>query len=645
MKKLLKNISRIMFSLLLVVSIFGVGNVLADEVIFKITNIEVKEKSNGVRVNDVSISGGSLKNDIEFSEINDYIKYNITIKNSTSEDYIIKSMTDDNASLYLGYTYDDLSNVIVKAGEEKIFELQIKYIQATNNLTVSDQTVSLIITYEKNGILGTETITNDANNGITNNTKTQSLTNPKTNDGITKYIILGIVSLVGLSLTTVSKKHLSRNLMVMGIFSVIAIPLGVKADTNKFLINFNNNILIKESITDEEQPIIMLASMPNFDTFINVFNQEGACTFNGSNGITGSECSKYLGQTYIDTGIKLYDEDNYSNDYEVGFDIVNYDYEAQEYLSTIFNCKYENKSRGYPGVVFRKHPDTKSNFEVSQSTNHIKDSTSFSSKDVTSVKIVRKNKKYYYSFNNGPYTFFHEDTTPEDMIDNTAWFGAAQDIKGKPMRYFYGTLSNMYVKVGKYNSDNYEITFNPNGGKVDETNRYIEELEIIGELPTPTKENSKFLGWYTDPVGGAKITNEYLVFTDKTLYAHWSDYVVKANDKYYETLQSAIDDASNTKTTLTILKDFSEKIVINNDQNIVLNVLNYTISNDSNKGPVISNNGILEINSGTFKSEANEAVINNNAGATLKVNNTNIIATGIKQALYNNVGDALITGS
>ena len=81
MKKILKNISRVLFSLLLIVSIFGTFNVLAEEVIFKITNISVKENSSGVTVNDVSLSGGSITNDIVFTNKDDYITYNITFKN------------------------------------------------------------------------------------------------------------------------------------------------------------------------------------------------------------------------------------------------------------------------------------------------------------------------------------------------------------------------------------------------------------------------------------------------------------------------------------------------------------------------------------------------------------------------------------
>ena len=245
MKKILKNISRVLFSLLLIVSIFGTFNVLAEEVIFKITNISVKEKSDKVTVNDVSLSGGSIVNDIVFTDKDDYITYNITFKNNTSDKYKILSITDDNDSDYLDYTYDDLSNTELNAGDEKTFNLTITYKQETNNLTISDKAVSLTLTYEKeDGTTGSETITNPDNNATTGKVKesTKNITNPKTGDNVTTYIILGIISLVGLTITTVSKKHLSKSLMAIALVSSIALPLGVRADSDKFIIKFNNNI-------------------------------------------------------------------------------------------------------------------------------------------------------------------------------------------------------------------------------------------------------------------------------------------------------------------------------------------------------------------------------------------------------------------
>ena len=42
-----------------------------------------------------------------------------------------------------------------------------------------------------------------------------------------------------------------------------------------------------------------------------------------------------------------------------------------------------------------------------------------------------------------------------------------------------------------------------------------------GALPTPTRENYTFLGWYTDPIEGDKISGDTVVTKGTTYYAHW----------------------------------------------------------------------------------------------------------------------------
>ena len=225
----MKRILKVLLTLILVFNIFNIISVYAEEAIFKVTKVEIKEKSNGVIVNDVSVNSDIITNDIDFSSKDDYIKYNITFKNDSKNAYTIKSITDDNDSEYLEYTYDDLKNVKLNAGEEKTFELKITYKKESNNSNISDKKVSLSLTYED--ILG--------------NPKTSVLgNNPKTHDDIDKYIILGVVSLIGLVLI-INKKKITKGLMVIGIASLI-IPLGVDAKTNTFLIVFNNNIKVHE---------------------------------------------------------------------------------------------------------------------------------------------------------------------------------------------------------------------------------------------------------------------------------------------------------------------------------------------------------------------------------------------------------------
>ena len=268
MKKFLTITSRSLFALVLLFCIFKSFTILADTSIFQITKIEVKDKSEGVVVNDVSLSNGSLNNDIIFSGKDDYVKYNITIKNTSNDNYTIKSITDNNDSTNLEYTYEDLTNVVVESKTERTFELQIKYIEETTGLYISNKPVSLTLTYEKkDGSTGSETITN---NDGTSSTVTpasdlseedEDIVNPNTGDNLNIYIILGLISLAGLGLTFVNKKSYFKTLMFISLFSILAIPFGAKADSEKFVITFTTN-KIQNTSTD-------LISGPEFNLLMN----------------------------------------------------------------------------------------------------------------------------------------------------------------------------------------------------------------------------------------------------------------------------------------------------------------------------------------------------------------------------------------
>ena len=70
------------------------------------------------------------------------------------------------------------------------------------------------------------------------------------------------------------------------------------------------------------------------------------------------------------------------------------------------------------------------------------------------------------------------------------------------------------------------LTFDPNGGIVDETSRVVVVGELVGELPMPTMKENKFLGWFTDVGGdspdGVQVHEDSFVTSDmNTLYAHW----------------------------------------------------------------------------------------------------------------------------
>lgn len=74
-----------------------------------------------------------------------------------------------------------------------------------------------------------------------------------------------------------------------------------------------------------------------------------------------------------------------------------------------------------------------------------------------------------------------------------------------------------------WDSLEYEVIFDANGGTVSTTRKAVKYNETYGDLPSPTRDGYDFTGWYTLASGGEKIitTTKYTIIGNKTLYAHW----------------------------------------------------------------------------------------------------------------------------
>lgn len=192
------------------------------------------------------------------------------------------------------------------------------------------------------------------------------------------------------------------------------------------------------------------------------------------------------------------------------------------------------------------------------------------------------------------------------------------------------------------------VTFNPEGGTLTETSRAIEEGKKIGTLPVPTKAGYKFDGWFTSSTGGDKIDENTIITDDVTYYAHWTEVkIAEIDGTSYNTLQAAIDavPTNNTQTTIKLLHDTAENVTVKKNQNIVFDIQNYTIKNNTNSA-VITNNGTIAISNGTITTNATTAsAINNNQSGKITISGGKVIATGQRQALYNDKGYAEITGT
>ena len=191
------------------------------------------------------------------------------------------------------------------------------------------------------------------------------------------------------------------------------------------------------------------------------------------------------------------------------------------------------------------------------------------------------------------------------------------------------------------------VTFNAVGGTISESTRGVEYGDMVGSLPTTVKPGCRFDGWFTEEDGGTEVTAETIVTEDVTFYAHWTDiYVAEINGTKYRTLQNAINavPTDNTETEIKVLYDTSEALNVAANKNIVFDLQNYTIRNNGN-ARVIINKGTIKISNGTITSSAEYAAIDNEIGGVLKISGGKIIATGARQAVYNNGGTLEISGN
>lgn len=81
-----------------------------------------------------------------------------------------------------------------------------------------------------------------------------------------------------------------------------------------------------------------------------------------------------------------------------------------------------------------------------------------------------------------------------------------------------------YVLYAQWTTKYTTVYFDANGGNVStEKQSFISEP---GPLPTPTRSGYTFDGWYTERIGGTKITREQITSADDgcTFYAHWTQF-------------------------------------------------------------------------------------------------------------------------
>lgn len=193
----------------------------------------------------------------------------------------------------------------------------------------------------------------------------------------------------------------------------------------------------------------------------------------------------------------------------------------------------------------------------------------------------------------------------------------------------------------------YVVTFNPNKGSVSETSRNVGDGEAIGTLPTPTRLEYRFDGWYTELNGGVKITSDTIITSNVTYYAHWTTLVTEVaqiGTVKYNTLQDAFSSiTTSTPTTITLLKNVNTVVTIAASKNITLDLNGNTVGSAATNNAIFENKGNFTILNGNISINNDITGINNSG--TLLLNGVNITCNGTKQAVFVRAGTVTIDGN
>jgi uncharacterized repeat protein (TIGR02543 family) len=158
-------------------------------------------------------------------------------------------------------------------------------------------------------------------------------------------------------------------------------------------------------------------------------------------------------------------------------------------------------------------------------------------------------------------------------------------------------VSSNQTLYAHWAANTYTVSFDANGGSVEQTSKEITYASTYGKLPTPTYEGYEFVGWYDKLEGGTQITETSNVeITDnQTLYAVWS---ASDNTKYtvYHWQQNIDSDASNENEDNYTLID-TQLLYGTTNQNVTPDVNTYEgFKSPKSQTITIKNDGTTVIN-------------------------------------------------
>ncbi len=178
-------------------------------------------------------------------------------------------------------------------------------------------------------------------------------------------------------------------------------------------------------------------------------------------------------------------------------------------------------------------------------------------------------KGWYTSANSG--TKITTDTVfNNDMTIYAQWTATNNNSSGSSAgggSYGGGSYGSGGYYGGSNYIMNYTITFNVNGGVLDNATAKTGTNGKLSSLPTPVRSGYKFDGWYTELSGGTQITTDTIFNKNTMVYAHWIELEPEQPSKPDEDTQPVMPDVIPEQPSVSTYKkgdkvtDISSKAV------------------------------------------------------------------------------------
>ena len=521
MKKVLKkkrklNYTRVfslVFVLIFIISLFNSFNVFALDIPFKLDNVTISEKSDGIEGNVLEYKDGEIKSNIVFHKLNDYVNYKLSLKNNLDKDITILSITDDSDNQYIVYEYDKNENKVIKSNNTFLFNIKAVYKNELTDLSKKDQSsnVKFIIKYLENEKVKETTFT----------------INPNTFDSISNNFILLFISSCGLIVCIfLDKKTKRKRFSKSSIFIITLLMISpIIASASEY--NYTIKIISDYTINDKVVVTYSIDGLEN--TLLNNYNkpiteldipEKDGYTFTKWTDENGNDVD--LNDPII-TDLKIFanfSKDTYTINYVLDGGVVlpenPTEYSITDSIRLIEPVKPFYIFNGWTGtdlvtptknVVIENKTGNRS-----YTANYIPEEYTISYTGLTNEEIAILNNPTSYNIETNTFRLNNPSNREDSDGDITEIFVGWRESNTTSLDVSLPNANTMGNKTFEAvwtaaDENNYTITYNLNGGTLSEENRtsFTKKTETF-TLNNPSKIGYTFKGWSGTDLDGEENT-------------------------------------------------------------------------------------------------------------------------------------------